>query len=63
MRAATVRQHIKEADTAAKVPQMHAHALRHYSAPNLIRAGVDMRKVQIHLGHANIQNADIYAPA
>lgn len=33
-----MRQHIKEAGTAAKVPQ-------------------------IHLGHANIQHADLYSPA
>ena len=63
MKAATVRQYIKEAGTAAKVPSMHTNALRQYSAPNLLRAGVDMRKVQIHLGNANIQHADLYAPA
>ncbi len=38
MKSATERQHIKEAGTAAKVPQ-------------------------IHLGHANIQHADLYSPA
>lgn len=60
MKAAPVRQHIKEAGKAANVPQLHAHALRHYCATRLLKAGVDMRKVQIHLGHADIHSTQLY---
>ena len=36
------------------------HALRHSYAPRLIENGVDIRVVQIRLGHASIASTAIY---
>jgi len=38
----------------------HPHTLRHSYAINMIRNGVDIRRVQLLLGHAGIQTTTVY---
>lgn len=40
--------------------KIHFHSLRHSFGVHLIQAGVDIRVVQVLLGHKNIQNTVIY---
>jgi len=44
----------------AGIPWIHPHALRHYYATNLLRAGVNIRIVQQLLGHADIKTTGVY---
>lgn len=60
LKAAVIRQHVKEAGIASGMPQLHPHALRHFCATRLLKSGIDMRKVQIHLGHSSIQSTQRY---
>lgn len=60
LKPAVVRTFIKEAGKAAGVPELHPHSLRHFCATRLLKRGIDMRKVQIHLGHASIQSTQLY---
>jgi site-specific recombinase XerD len=39
---------------------VHPHTLRHSYAINMIRNGVDIRRVQLLLGHAGIQTTTVY---
>lgn len=39
---------------------LHPHALRHFGATRLLRTGVNLRKIQAHLGHSSITNMQIY---
>ena len=55
-----VKKLITDAVKAAGVPQLHPHAMRHYCATRLLKMGVDMRKVQIHLGHGSIKSTQRY---
>ena len=60
MKPAVIRKLGKEAGIAAGVSQLHPHALSHYCATRLLKMGVDMRKVQIHLGHGSIKSTQRY---
>lgn len=42
-------------------PQFVIHALRHTCASRLVQAGVDLRRVQVWMGHNNIATTLIYA--
>ena len=42
------------------VPEVHPHCFRHYYATTLIKLGVDIRRVQILLGHARIDTTTRY---
>jgi len=39
---------------------IHPHTLRHSFAINLVRNGMDIRRVQLLLGHANLNTTQVY---
>ncbi len=39
---------------------IHPHTLRHSYAINLVRNGMDIRRVQLLLGHANLNTTQVY---
>ncbi|MGZ4905929.1 MAG: tyrosine-type recombinase/integrase, partial [Halobacteriota archaeon] len=41
-------------------PDIHPHTLRHGFAINSIRHGVDIRRLQLALGHASLNTTAIY---
>ncbi len=55
-----IRKVIKEEGTRAGDPKMHPHALRHFYATYAIRLGMDMREVQIAVGHRDIRSTQRY---
>ena len=55
-----VRKNVKEAGKKAGVEELHPHALRHFCATRLLKAGIDLRKIQIHLGHSDISSTTLY---
>ncbi len=46
--------------TRAGIPLFHAHAARHYCASALLKSGVDIRMVQIFLGHKSLRSTERY---
>lgn len=54
---------IKSYGEKAEIPKdkRHFHVLKHSIATHLLDAGADIKFVQDWLGHANIQNTEIYA--
>ena len=54
---------IKDYGDKAGIPEdkRHFHVLKHSIATHLLDAGADIKHVQDWLGHANIQNTEIYA--
>lgn len=52
---------LKKAAEIAQIPQnVNPHLIRHTFASHLIKAGVDIRMVQLLLGHASILTTEIY---
>ena len=59
------RYMIKSIAYKAGVPRFHAHAARHWCATTLLKRDshghrLDIREVQIHLGHADISSTERY---
>ncbi|MGC8506114.1 MAG: tyrosine-type recombinase/integrase [Thermoplasmata archaeon] len=51
---------LKQIGKFANLGDLHPHALRHFCATRLLKAGIDIRKIQVHLGHASIQSTQEY---
>ena len=61
MTTANVRMLFKTLRSQVKIEgPLHAHALRHACGHKLADAGVDTKRIQDYLGHANIQNTQRY---
>ena len=57
---AVVRQYVKESGKVSGLGYLHPHAMRHYCATRLLRAGIDIRKIQVHMGHKDISSTQEY---
>jgi site-specific recombinase XerD len=55
-----VRRMVKREGVKAGIMAMHPHALRHWCATRLVRSGVNLRSVQVHLGHASVSTTQLY---
>ena len=56
-----VTRRFQQASTAASVPLLPFHSLRHTLATRLAASGVPPRTIQEFLGHADIKTTQIYA--
>lgn len=53
----------RAADAAGLMKRVSPHVLRHSNATALLEAGENIRKIQEHLGHANVATTEIYTHA
>ena len=56
----SMRRMVKREGAKAGIRDMHPHALRHWCATRLVRSAVNLRAVQVHLGHASIATTQLY---
>ena len=55
-----LRNIVKQIARRSGAPKFHAHSARHYCATALLRAGVDIRRVQTYLGHRSLKSTQRY---
>ncbi len=55
-----MRREFKEAARIAGLPWIHPHSLRHYYATTLLKNGVNVKTVQILLGHSSLATTSRY---
>jgi site-specific recombinase XerD len=60
LKARSITMKIKQFARKAGLDHLHAHALRHKYATDLLEAGADIRSVQLLLGHENLSTTQIY---
>lgn len=57
---AVMRREFKEVARLAGIPWIHPHSLRHYYATTLLKNGVNVKTVQILLGHSTLVTTSRY---
>lgn len=63
LKPSTLRTLVRRTGAGAGQPEVHPHAFRRALATHLAQAGVDLRTVQIVLGHANLNTTAAYVAA
>jgi integrase len=55
-----LRMIVKEIGQKSGVPRMHSHAFRHAVATALLNEGMDIKQVQLQLGHSSLKSTEAY---
>ncbi|EQD40014.1 site-specific recombinase, phage integrase family protein, partial [mine drainage metagenome] len=55
MSTSFLRKQVKDAGILGGVPRMHPHALRHFCGTFLLSKNLNIRKIQVQLGHKDVK--------